>query len=150
MHKILLASALLIPAATAGIAQSTTATSGQNSNAEQAALKVTQEWLAADERHDRATLNRIIADDFQGTGPTGRTVSKGDIIPRAEADTRGLAISAQDMKVRVFGDTAIISGRGLPKIKAEEGSELRFTVVLVRRKGDWQMVGAHLSTVPRE
>ena len=123
----------------------------QSDSAEQAVLKATQDWLAADERQDRAALNKIIADDFVGIGPRGTTVSKRDVIPReGTAEGHGLLISGQDIKARVFGDTAIVTGRGVPKTQQEERPEMRFTVVFVKRADSWQMVGAHLSGIPRE
>lgn len=143
----LLATSLLIAAAMPALAQ-TTAKPEPGNSAEQAVLKVTQEWLDAEDRVDRAALNRIIADDFLGTGPMGTTVSKTDVIPREGPDGHGLAISGQDIKVRVFGDTAIASGRGVPK--TQDRSELRFTVVFVKRADRWQMVAGHLSRVPQE
>jgi ketosteroid isomerase-like protein len=153
MHKTLFIIAVLISAATPALAQTVARTPEQNNSVEQAVLKVTQEWLVADERHDRTALNRIIADDFLGTGPMGTTVSKKDIIPRegTAADAHGLSINGQDIKVRVFGDSAIVTGRGVPKTPGqEERGELRFTLVFIRRADSWQMVGAHLSAVPRE
>jgi ketosteroid isomerase-like protein len=153
MHKTLFIIAVLISAATPALAQTVARTPEQNNSVEQAVLKVTQEWLVADERHDRTALNRIIADDFLGTGPMGTTVSKKDIIPRegTAADAHGLSINGQDIKVRVFGDSAIVTGRGVPKTSGqEERGELRFTLVFIRRADSWQMVGAHLSAVPRE
>ena len=143
----LLATSLLIAAAMPALAQ-TTAKPEPNNSAEQTVLKLTQEWLDAEDRVDRAALNRIIADDFLGTGPTGTTVSKTDVIPREGSDGHGLAISGQDIKVRVFGDTAIATGRGVPK--AQGRSELRFTVIFVKRSDRWQMVAGHLSAVPQE
>lgn len=152
MHKFLLVIALVTTAATAAFAQMTAGPVEQNDGVEQAVLRVTQEWLDADERQDRAALDKIIASDFLGTAPRGRTVYKRDIIP-AEGTTGGhsLGISGQDIKVRVFGDTAIVTGRGVAKTKerAEQG-ELRFTVVFVKRSDRWQMVAAHLSPVPKE
>lgn len=150
MYKSLLIIALLITATTAAFAQ-TARVPEQNNAAEQAVLKVTQEWLAAEERTDRATLNRIIADDFLGTGPRGTTVSKKDVIPQEGADAHGLRISGQDIKVRLFGDTAIVTGRGVPKTQApEERPEMRFTIVFMRRADSWKMVAGHLSAVPSE
>jgi ketosteroid isomerase-like protein len=151
MYKSLLIIALLIPAATA-FAQTARAPE-QNNSAEQAVLKVTQEWLAAEERQDRTALDRIIADDFLGTGPRGTIVSKKDVIPRegTGADSHGLSLNGQDIKARVFGDTAIVTGRGVPKAQApEERPELRFTIVFMRRADRWQMVAGHLSAVPHE
>ena len=143
----LLATSLLIATAMPALAQ-TTAKPEPNNSAEQAVLKLTQEWLDAEDRVDRAALNRIIADDFLGTGPMGTTVSKTDVIPQEGSGGHGLAINGQDIKVRVFGDTAIATGRGVPK--AKDRPELRFTVVFVKRADRWQMVAGHLSTVPQE
>ena len=122
------------------------ATAGQNVNAEEAVLKVTREWLDAEERHDKATLQRIIADDFQGTAPGGNTIFKEDVIPQAGAEAGGLSISTSDMKARIFGDTAVVTSRGVQK--SGEKRELRFTVVFTKRENQWQMVAGHLSAIP--
>lgn len=110
-------------------------------------LKLTREWLAAEERHDRATLLRVIADDFQGTGPMGNTVFKADVIPIEGTQEGGLAIQVSDLKARMFGDTSVVAGRGTQK--EGEKRELRFTVVFAKRGETWQMVAGHLSAVPR-
>ena len=143
----LLAASLLIAVSMPALAQ-TTAKPEPNNVAEQTVLKLTQEWLAAEEHIDREVLNRIIADDFLGTGPMGTTVSKTDVIPAEGSGGHGLAISGLDIKVRVFGDTAIVTGRGVPKVK--DRPELRFTIVFVKRADRWQMVAGHLSAVPEE
>jgi ketosteroid isomerase-like protein len=145
MRKIPLITVLFIAAAMPAFAQAT-AKPEQNNSAEQVVLKLTQDWLAAEERIDRAVLNRIIADDFLGTGPMGTTVSKSDVIPAEGSGGHGLALSGQDLVVRVFGETAIVTGRGVPKV--QDRSELRITVVFVKRANIWQMVAGHLSTVP--
>ena len=145
MRKILLATALFMAAVMPAFAQTTAKPEQNNSAAEQAVLKLTQEWLDAETKADRAALNRIIADDFLGTGPRGTTVSKTDVIPRDGPDAHGLAISGQDIKVRVFGDTAIVTGRGVPKV--QDRPELRITVVFIKRADRWQMVAGHLSPV---
>ncbi len=151
MNKFLLVTALLVTAATAAFAQ-TGAKSATADDSEQAVLRVTQDWLDADERHDRAALDKIIASDFVGTAPRGRTVYKRDIIPEANStEAHGLNITTQDVKARVFGETAIVTGRGIGKTpeRAAQG-ELRFTVVFVKRADQWQLVAAHLSPVPKE
>ena len=113
---------------------------------EETVLQITRDWLAAEERHDRSTLQRIIADDFEGTAPRGNTVFKEDVLP-AEGSQGGLAITASNMKARVFGDTAVVTARGVQK-SGEEKREVRFTVVFVKRGNDWKMVAGHLSAVP--
>ena len=148
MYKALLVITLLTVTLTAAFSQTTTKTAVPN-GAEQAVLQATQGWLDADERQDRAALDKLIADDFVGTAPRGRAVSKRDIIPE-EGTTggHGLSISAQDIKVRILGDTAIVVGRGIPKTQQPEPRpDLRFTVVFAKRADRWQMVAAHLSPI---
>ena len=147
MRKILLATALFMVAAMPALAQTPNKPEPANS-AEQIVLKLTQEWLDAEDKVDRAALNRIIADDFLGTGPMGSTVTKTDVIPGEGTGAHGLAITGKDINARVFGDTAIITGRGVPKV--QDRPEMRFTVVFVKRADRWQMVAGHLSAVPTE
>lgn len=148
MKKMLLVITSLVAAAIPTFAQTAVKTPDQSNGVEQTVLKLTQEWLAAEERHDRAALDGIIADDFLGTGPGGNTVSKGDIIPRDGTRAGGLSVSGQDIKVRVFGNAAVVIGRGVAK--TQEKGELRFTVVFVKREDRWQMVAGHLSRVPQQ
>lgn len=151
MHKLLLVIALLTAAATAAFAQTAAKSAAQSDSVEQTVLRLTQEWLDADEKHDRAALDKIIASDFSGIAPRGRTVYKRDIIPEAgTTEGRGLDITTQDVKVRVFGDTAIVTGRGVSKNPRPERGELNFTVIFVKRADRWQLVGAHLSPIPAE
>ena len=148
MQKFLLVIALLSVTVAAAFSQTQKPAESKDSS-EQAVLQAIQTWLEADEHQDRATLNKIIRDDFVGTAPRGRVVNKRDIIPE-EGTTggHGLSIRAQDIKVRILGDTAIAIGRGLPKTQGPEARpELRFTVVFAKRADHWQMVAAHLSPV---
>ncbi|HEV2826050.1 MAG TPA: nuclear transport factor 2 family protein [Pyrinomonadaceae bacterium] len=117
-------------------------------NVEEAVLKVTREWLDAEERHDRATLQRIIADDFQGTAARGTTVVKKDIVPQSGAEAGSLSITTSDMKVRFFGDTAVVTAHGVQK--SGEKRELRLTIIFTRRDNQWQMVAGHISAVPKQ
>ena len=146
MRKLFLSVALLTAAVTPALSQ--TASKPQSvTDAEQTVMKLTHAWLEAEERVDRATLRRIIADDFQGTGPRGNTVLKDDVIPE-EGSQGGLSLNARDVKARVFGETAVVTGSGVQK--SEEKRDLRFTVIYTRRGDTWQMVAGHLSVVPRE
>ena len=141
MQKLFLIIALSIAAALPLVAQTKPATE----TSEQSVLQVTRDWLAAEERHDRATLQRIIADDFEGTAPMGNTVFKDDVMPR-EGSLGGVAITTSEMKARIFGDTAVVTARGMQK--AGEKRDVRFTVIFVKRGNEWKMVAGHLSAVP--
>ena len=136
---------LLIGLVTASALSITAQTKPVQSTPEQEVAQVTRDWLAAEERHDRATLQRIIADDFEGTAPMGNKVFKDDVIP-AEGSQRGLSITTSEMKVRVFGDTAVVAASG--EQKSGEKRQVRFTVIFVKRENQWRMVAGHLSAVP--
>jgi ketosteroid isomerase-like protein len=148
MRKLIVIIGLLTAAVFPVFAQTTPKAGDQNATIEESVLQLTRDWLAAEERHDRATLQRIIADDFQGIAPMGNTVSKNEVLPAEGSQSGGLSISASDLKARIFGDIAVVTANGVQKFG--EKRELRFTVVYAKRNDRWQMVAAHLSTVPKE
>ena len=152
MRKLGLILALLSAAAAPAFPQTTSTSTpkavDQKVSVEQIVLQLTRDWLDAEERNDRATLQRIIADDFQGTAAMGRTVFKEDVLPIEGSQSRGLAITASELKARVFGDTAVVTAHAVPK--SGEKRELRFTVIFTKRDDRWQMVAGHLSAVPKE
>lgn len=148
MRKIFLIIGLLTAAVSPVFTQTTPKTAAPDASVEQSILQLTRDWLAAEERHDRATLQRIIADDFQGIAPMGHTVFKEDVIPEEGSQSRGLFISTSNLKARIFGDTAVVTAAGVQK--DGEKRELRFTVVFAKRDNRWQMVAGHLSAVPKE
>jgi ketosteroid isomerase-like protein len=148
MKKLFLITGLLTAVVSPVFAQTASKTSDQNASIEQSVLQLTRDWLAAEERHDRATLQRIIAEDFQGTTPMGNTISKEDVVPPEGTPSGGLSINTSELKARVFGDTAVVTAHGVQK--AGEKRELRFTVVYTKRDDRWQMVAGHLSTVPKQ
>lgn len=146
MRKLILVIGLLTTVIAPASAQ-TTPKADQNGRIEQSILQLTRDWLVAEESHERGTLQRIIADDFQGTTPLGTTVFKEDLLPMDGTPSGGLALRASELKARVFGDTSVVTARGLKK--SGEKPDLRITLVFTKRDGRWQMVAAHLSTVPQ-
>lgn len=149
MQRIFVVAALVIAASTVASGQGASTPAGQGGSAEQAVVKVTNDWIEAEGRCDRPTLETIVADDFVGTAPAGQTVKKSDVLPRCVAGSGGgLQMSGQDIKARLFGDTAVVTGRGVGK--GQGAPEIRFTVIFVKRQSMWQMVAGHLSRVPPE
>jgi ketosteroid isomerase-like protein len=69
------------------------------------------------------------------------------LIPMEGSQAGGLAVQVEELKARMFGDTSVVTGRGVQK--AGEKRQLRFTVVFAKRGDSWQMVAGHLSAVPR-
>lgn len=116
---------------------------------EQAVLRVQREWMEAIRDKDAAALNRILADDYTYTDSRGRVTTKADSLRQAGA-TRSYMKSFQtfDEKARIYGDTAIITGR--LRVEGVAGgepydAEVRFTDILARIDGQWRAVAAHAS-----
>src|SRR5216683_6548843 len=97
MKKVL---ALAVLVATSSLAAGQTPTkSGQakpagekataSSSVDQELIKLDQEWGEAGIRGDTAALERILADDFQGSGPTG-VMTKAQSIAQAKSDSANI------------------------------------------------------------
>jgi hypothetical protein len=136
---------LIICTATLSFAQEHAVKS--NSEAKDQVTQLERDWLAADARDDRASLRRIVSDDFIGSSFDGRLLNKGDIIPEGPSGPGGFAgATPGETNVRVFGDTAVLMGvvntAGGPQPKA-----IRVTLVCQKRPQGWQMIAAQLTNM---
>ena len=107
--KMILATALLLVAASpfAYSQTDTRATSG-NAKVEQEIRRLEREWFDSYVRGDRAAFDRIVSDDAVMTYGNGKVGNKSEAIAeiKASADA-SYSLTSDDVKVRVYGDTAI-------------------------------------------
>ena len=101
---------------------------------------------------DRATIERIIAPEWRSTGPDGSIADRptvlAEVFERRAHRIRRLEID--DVRVRVFGDAAIVTGRthGVGDVNGTPYDVvIRFTDTFVRRAGQWTAVASHASLV---
>jgi ketosteroid isomerase-like protein len=156
MVRILEAILLLFLICAITNAQSTTKKL-EDSKPDQELMQMERDWSAAFLRHDTATIDRILADDYVGTDGRGIMTSKAEEIDEAKPPKPGdsppfiiLDESVTDMKVRIYGDVAVVNGRVIEKIRAKdkEGEiQYRRTTVWVKRQGRWQCVSFHGSRI---
>lgn len=96
-------------------------------------------------------MERIEADEFSITHADGRVLTKADEIAGLKRQTGprapNTAFLTEDTKVRVYGDTAILTGVVVMKFK-DSVERSRYTDVYVKRDGRWQVVASHLSKLP--
>jgi uncharacterized protein DUF4440 len=119
----------------------------QGSNREDAILALVQTWLNAESEGDSATLDKLIADDFLGTGPGGNILNKTDIVPPGGGERPKMPKSRlKESTVRVFGNTAVVMGSVVYETLPQPG--FRFTLVFLNRGQGWQMIAAHLVNPP--
>jgi hypothetical protein len=116
-------------------------------------LALQKEWAKARIKGDVAFLERLYAKEFWITSMNGSVVSRAvDIGVFASGDMKPETIVDEDMKVTVYQNFAIVTGREILKgtYKGIAGDfTQRFTNVYVRRDGRWQMVTHHATEIPK-
>ena len=105
--------------------------------------KVEAERAAARKNGNKNVLDKLVADDFTETNRNGRVLSKSDML--AEQAVQNLRVD--DTQIRIYDDTAIVTGRASYISREGAAVATRFTRVWVRRKGNWQLVSHHGSTI---
>jgi len=126
----------------------------QTANAtEQEILKLEQTLIDADHRHERATLERLLADDFLALNSNGTMENKAEAIAwSVSADNKWTDAKLSNLRVRIYGDAAVVTGNLMLTGSAKgyvSGPRL-ITDVWVRRDGRWQAVSEHVSLVVKQ
>jgi ketosteroid isomerase-like protein len=99
---------------------------------------------------DAATLARLLDDDFACVGPVGFVLTKDQwLAGHRGGDLVYQALTTEDPAVRRYGDTAISISTRTQQVTYQgnpgPGGTFRVTHILVRRDGDWQVAGFHIS-----
>jgi ketosteroid isomerase-like protein len=93
---------------------------------------------------DVTALERILADDLTYSHSNGWTQTKSEFINSIRRGELAYEeIKPDALEVRVYGRTAVVTGRAhvKAKVKGQDVSiELRFLDVYIQRQGSWQMV----------
>ena len=107
--------------------------------------KANRDYDAAIVRGDVAALERIFADEFVYTNPDGEVRDKRQQLAFFRSgDLKFDRGQSDDLKIRVYGNTAVLIGRFTAK-GAFKGEPLevneRYTAVWVKQNGRWRLVG---------
>jgi len=128
----------------------------QGSKDEQVLRRLEDEWLGSIRRGEKATFDRIVAEDFIGTDESAKVRNKAQEreliqVPPSSIKT---SLTNEDVQVRVYGNTAVVTGRIVVKIQpggqADISFQSRFTDTFLKRQGRWQVVARHYSRLPPE
>jgi len=120
-------------------------------SAEEEVKHVESEWGDAFERHDIATLDRLMADEYFLTDPLGIVRSKAETLAAIQKnEVRFQSTNSDDINVRVNGDTAVVTGRSTFRGRYKGWSmagKYQYTDVLVKRSGSWKAVASHITAL---
>lgn len=135
-------------------AQTQSSTRDAADDARQQVLELEKQWVAAEARHDAASLRRILDDKFivsYGTRPPyNKDVfiqheTSGEVDPTASQ-------TLTDETVVVDQDTAIVVGTDTmqwTRDSVKHTAVARYTTVYIRRRGEWVALAEHLVDVPQ-
>jgi len=106
-------------------------------------------WTESYKQHNIDILSTLLADDFTITIEDGSVYSKaGYISHSADAKTHVQIAELSDLKVRMHGDTAVVTGayheKGESDGKPYEYND-RLTDVWMKVGGKWQVIASHYS-----
>ena len=129
-----------------GVASLQAQTSG-----EKAVAALEQQWLQSQKTNNPDLVAPLIADKFVNTGLDGKVTGKAETLATAKA-TKYDSIEYEDVKVTLFGDTAIATGSSKAKGTDRNGKPLdeyvRWTDTWVKMpSGKWQCVASHGSAL---
>ena len=106
-----------------------------------------QRWTDAYRNADIATIDQLLTDDFIITVEDGNTYSKAGYIAHAkDPKTKVQVAEISDVKVRMHGDTAVVTGayheKGTSSGKPYELHD-RLTDVWQNTGGTWRLIASH-------
>ena len=151
MRKTFVIAVLVLIAASIALGQKQSARRAPRRNVDHVIRQVDYERIQAQIGADAAALDRIYANDFIGIGPSGTVRTKAQVIADfTSGDLKFQSITTDDVQVRVYGNTAVETGRstmiGQDKGKAVPRDN-RFTRVWIKQQGRWRLVSNHYSSL---
>ena len=107
-------------------------------------IDMERQWAEQECTHS-AIEQTILADDFQGTTPEGKRISKSEAVETSRPEARECRL--HDAKVHFFGENiAVVYGSESSIRKASDGRDytrsLVWTDTWLKRNGKWQVVAA--------
>jgi ketosteroid isomerase-like protein len=119
----------------------------------QALMKLENDWAKAGLAGDAAALEKLLTADYVYTNQDGEMASRAEMVAGLKSGaTKYDTFTVGDMKVHVYGDAAVVTGKGYTKGK-ENGKPidltLRFTDTWVKQGGQWVCAATQVTRIPK-
>jgi ketosteroid isomerase-like protein len=123
----------------------------ENLMTEQTLINIEKSWNAALVSNDLAAVSRIVADDWVGIDFKGAMTSKEETLAQLKSgESRNEYVELGDVNVRVYGDTAVVTGTDTEKSVYQgqnTNGRYAFTDVFVKKDGRWQAVASQSTRI---
>jgi ketosteroid isomerase-like protein len=114
-------------------------------------IEVANQWDRAMVENDANAIGEFMADDWTIIGSDGSVGDKASFLALVKSGILSHDVmESHDAKVRVYGDTAVMTARGISggRYQGQPFHEVeRTSCVFVRQGGRWRCVLTHLSRI---
>ncbi|MGH7039093.1 MAG: nuclear transport factor 2 family protein [Stellaceae bacterium] len=104
-----------------------------------------RDYVAAVQHGDVRRFEEILADDFLCSNPDGAIVDRAQFLAQTARPVTIRELTAEDVRIRLFGDVAVIHARTRYRTADGEPRQGRYTDVWARRGEQWLAVSAHVT-----
>lgn len=142
--------ALLLTGASSGSSVQHTDSTTPRRNDERIHLRLEHEWAKVLGQRDGTTLDRILGEGVAFTSPRGRVVPRAPYISHRQSGSVHEFATLDDLKVRTYGTTAIVTGRTTSAGRSDNRDPTSWserTDTWIKSNGNWQVVASHWSTI---
>ena len=104
-----------------------------------------RDYVASVQKGDVKRFEEILADDFMCSTPGGSLLDKAEFLKLTAQPVAFSELVAEDVRIRLLGDFAIIHGRFNSRSADGKPRRGRYTDNWARRDGTWVAVSAHFN-----
>ena len=104
-----------------------------------------RDYIRSVQHGDVQRFDEILAEDFLCSNPDGSLVDKSKFLAQTARPVMITDLSAQEIRIRILGDVAIIHARTTYTTSDGEQRNGRYTDVWARRDGRWLAVSANVT-----
>ena len=120
---------------------------------EKAVLELENKWMQSQKTNNPELVAPLLADKFVETSSDGKVSNRAESLATAKA-TKYSSVEYEDMKVTVFGDTAIATGGFKGEYTDPSGKSVKshshWTDTWIKMPdGKWQCVASHSSNIKK-
>jgi ketosteroid isomerase-like protein len=125
-----------------------------NTNVQDELKRLENDRAQAVLKGDTAALDQMTADDYTVINISGQLLTKAQVFEAIKSgDLKYDQLENNDIQVRVYGDTAVLTGRTTQKgqFKGKDISgQTRFTRVYLKQHGKWQAVAFQATRIAEQ
>jgi ketosteroid isomerase-like protein len=117
-------------------------------------IRVSHDWDRSMVANDPDAIGRYMADEWVIIGSDGSVGDKNGFLALVRSgDLSHDVMETYDLNVRIYGETAVLSARGVSggQYRGQRFHEIeRVSCVFVRQSGQWRCVLTHLSRLAQD